>query len=148
MSVLSLPRIHFKGFTLWSPSTANNHDSVYDEAAVAPILQSGWNYQDYVDKLKTENPAWCEPWGSWNLFGDHAVACKQAAITGVELLGGPPVADPLCGATVNIRGLTWAGGAAPGRLVMTDPFSWGSETSMIVFESIVVGSGQVGFTAK
>ena len=148
MSVLSLPRIHFKGFTKWSPSTANNHDAVYDEAAAAPILQSGWTYQDYVDQLKTENPAWCEPWGSWNLFGDHGVVCEQTAVTGVQLSGGPPVSDPICGAAVNIQGRSWVGTPAAGRLVMTDPFSWGSETSMIVFDSIVLGSGALGFTAK
>lgn len=148
MSVLLLPRIHFKGLTFWSPSTANNHSEVYDEPNVEPILQPSWTYQDYVDKLKTENPAWCEPWGSWNLYGDHAVRFTGAAVTGVQLAGPLDTTDPLCGAAVNLYGKDWYQDTPPGRLVMTDPFSWGSETSQIFFDTVVVGNNQVGFSAK
>jgi hypothetical protein len=147
MSVLSLPRIHFKGLTFWSPSTANNHSEVYNEPSVTPHLQPTWTYEDFAQKLKTENKAWCEPWGSWNLYGDHAVRFNSASVTGVQLDGPLTTSDPLCGADVNLYGKDWYQDTPPGRLVMTDPFSWGSETSQIFFDKIVVGNQQIGFTA-
>ena len=89
MSILSLPRIHFQGATDWSPSTANNHNDVYDVATVAPVLQQGVTYATFLQWLKTLNPGssgvGVEVWGSWNVFGDHAVRFTNAAISGIHL---------------------------------------------------------------
>src|SRR6185369_3488264 len=160
MSILSLPRIHFQGATDWSPSTANNHNNVYDVAIVAPVLQKGVTYANFLQWLKTLNPdssgVDVEVWGSWNVYGDHAVRFTSAAITGMQP---PPAAgagsDPLQDCAINIYGLRWTGGPGPARLVMTDPLSYGENTSQIFYQSLVVGNPTpdggnppVGFSAQ
>src|SRR5215472_3439774 len=149
MSILSLPRIHFQGATDWSPSTANNHNDVYDVATVAPVLQKGVTYANFLQWLKTLNPgssgADVEVWGSWNVFGDHAVRFTNAAISGIQLSSAAGASgDPLQGCAINICGLRWTGGPGPARLVMTDPLSYGENTSQIFYRSLVVGNPTLG----
>ena len=160
MSILSLPRVHFKGSTDWSPSTANNHNNVYDVSTVAPVLQTGVTYTTFLKWLKTLNPGssgvGVEVWGSWNVYGDHAVRFTNASINGVQLSSKAIAAtDPLLGCAINIYGLRWTGGPGPARLVMTDPLSYGENTSQIFYQSIVVGTPPrdggdppIGFSAQ
>ena len=110
MSILSLPRVHFNGSTDWSPSTANNHNNVYDVSTVAPVLQTGVTYTTFLKWLKTLNPGSSgvdvEVWGSWNVYGDHAVRFTNASIHGVQLSSKAIAAtDPLLGCAINIYGL-------------------------------------------
>src|SRR3954471_24436948 len=132
MSVLSLPRIHFSGFTDWSPSTANNAPNVYDEDAVEPFLQPQVTYENYVAWLKQRNPQMLQPNGSWNVYGDHAARFAESRVTGAQLTtGAMPATDPLIGKAVDLQGLNYSDGAAPARLIMTDPFTGGEATSQI-----------------
>src|SRR5262249_10233592 len=142
MSILSLPRIHFQGTTDWSPSTANNHNNVYDVATVAPVLQKGVTYATFLQWLKTLNPdssgVDVEVWGSWNVYGDHAVRFTNAAISGIEPSSAVGAGgDPLQNCAINIYGLRWTGGPGPARLVMTDPLRFAENTSLIFYQSLV-----------
>jgi hypothetical protein len=123
MSVLSFPRIYFRGFMCWDPPTGNNNDQfptyAYDKAAL------NWNYlqlfgidqnnfklafrpwitsnlQWSVDN-QTGNPRYSPP-AEWNFFGtsacyfvqfvDAAQAIdRRSLITGGALAIGTPVAQ-------------------------------------------------------
>ena len=141
MSALSLPRIHFSGFTDWSPSTANNAPNVYDENSVEPFLQTGVTYDTYLNWLKERNPQMLQPNGSWNVYGDHATRFAESKVLGAELATGFAAAnDPLIGTGVELLGLNYSDGAAPARLVMTDPFTGGEATSQIFYQWLTVGN--------
>jgi hypothetical protein len=139
MSVLSLPRIHFSGFTDWSPSTANNAPNTYDESGVEPFLQPGVTYDTYLAWLKLRNPQMLQPNGSWNVYGDHACRFVQSRILGAQLETGAAANDPLLGKAVDLQGLNYRHGKAPARLIMTDPFTGGEATSQIFYQWLVVG---------
>src|SRR5437879_2499678 len=112
MSVLSLPRIHFFGYTDWSPCTGNNAPSMYDLALVEPVLQQGISYQQCLDWMKQRNPQMLQPNGSWNLYGDNATRFFQAKINGVQLPSGTPAGDPVTGLGVDLQGLIYSDGPA------------------------------------
>ncbi len=141
MSVLSLPRIHFSGFTDWSPSTANNAPNTYDEESVEPFLQTEVTYDSYLEWLKQRNPQMLQPNGSWNVYGDHATRFAESKVLAAELASGPTAAsDPLIGSGVDLVGLNYSAGPAPARLVMTDPFTGGEATSQIFYQSLAIGN--------
>ncbi|MEO8126920.1 MAG: hypothetical protein ABJF23_04270 [Bryobacteraceae bacterium] len=140
MSVLSRPRIHFSGFTDWSPSTANNAPNTYDEGGVEPFLQKGVTYNSYLDWLKKRNPQMLQPNGSWNVYGDHGTRFAESKVFKAELGTGSAAGDPLIGSGVDLLGLNYSDGAAPARLVMTDPFTGGEATSQIFYQWLVVGN--------
>lgn len=155
MSVLSLPRIHFTGYTDWSPSTGNNADSVYNEATVQPVLQQGVTYATFLDWMKQLDTQMQQPNGSWNVYGDHGARFTQTAITGAQLADGALTAgDPLLGQPVQLQGLIYSDGFAPARLVMTDPFTGGEATSQIFYQWLTVGvvdgpeDQRIGFKAQ
>lgn len=141
MSVLSLPRIHFSGFTDWSPSTANNAPNTYNEQDVEPFLQPGVTYDKYLAWLKDLNPKMQQPNGSWNVYGDHATQFTNTKVTAALTNSGPAApSDPLLGAPVTLQGLVYSDGPAPARLVMTDPFTGGEATSQIFYQWLVLGN--------
>src|SRR3954466_8184265 len=141
MSVLSLPRIHFSGFTDWSPSTANNAPNVYDLDTVEPFLQTVVTSETYLAWLKQRNPQMLQPNGSWNVYGDHATRFAESKVLGADLRDGKAsVTDALIGSAVDLRGLNYSDGVAPARLVMTDPFTGGEATSQIFYQWLVVGN--------
>ena len=166
MSVLSFPRIYFKGFMEWDPCTFNNNDwaefLTYDPTKVA----LNWNF------LSTQGPqippgitpdnfnTTFRPWAialqpddvdappgprlpaEWNMFGTHSVSFVQyqdmvTTISGGDLGYGQPVtSDPIIGTPVGIGG---DGGNGPGRLVDTNPVSpWSSQ---IYFGQFRFGDG-------
>ncbi len=159
MSVLSFPRIYFKGFMSWDPCTFNNNDwqefPTYDGVNVALNWQflatQGITPQNYpttfrpwaitLQKDVVDNPPGSRVPAEWNMFGTHGVQFVQygdfkSVITGGALAWNQPVtSDPLIGALVAINGDQ---GSGPGRLVDTNPFSFWS--SQIYF-------GQMSFTA-
>jgi len=140
VSILSLPRIHFTGFTDWSPSTANNAPNVYNEQDVEPFLQSGVTYDNYLPWLKSMNTQMQQPNGSWNVYGDHATKFANSVIKSAETEDGPYASDPFIGAAVSLQGLVYSDGPAPARLVMTDPFTGGEATSQIFYQWLVAGN--------
>src|SRR5215471_18507828 len=139
MSVLSLPRIHFTGFTDWSPCTGNNSSSMYLIGPVEPTLD-GMTFAEFRTWLRARDPNLLQPHGSWNLYGDNAARFAETRINGAQLASGNVAAsDPLLGKTVDLQGLIYSDGPAPARLVMTDPYTGGEATSQIFYQWIVVG---------
>jgi hypothetical protein len=159
MSVLSFPRIYFKGFMEWDPCTFNNNDwqefQTYDGVNAAlnwPFLATeGITQQNFPTTfrpwaIKLQPDAVDSPNGArvpaeWNMFGTHAVSFVQynefkTLITGGALGYDQPVtSDPLIGAPVAING---DGGSGAGRLVDTNPASFWS--SQIYFGQMSFGN--------
>ena len=146
MSVLSFPRIYFKGFMQWDPCTFNNND--WQEFPTYDAVNSALNWSF----LKTQNPPITQqnftttfrPWAialqgdnvdspsgprvpaEWNMFGGHGVSFVQYEDYTTTIIGGdlgydqPVTNDPIIGGPVNLSG---DGGSGPGRLVDTNPVS-------------------------
>src|SRR5687768_9665027 len=114
MSVLSFPRIYFKGFMEWDPCTFNNNDwaafPTYDPIAASfnwsfLLTQSitpenfttafrPWAITPQVD-TNCSDPAPGQPRVpcEWNMFGSHSVSFVQynefqSAVTGGDLAYG------------------------------------------------------------
>ncbi len=151
MSVLSFPRIYFKGYTAWDPCTFNNNDwqefPTYDGANAAlnwpflatqtpPITPENFptTFRPWAIALQNDNvdnPAGPRVPAEWNMFGSHAVSFLQYSDKVSTVTGGalaynqPATGDSLIGAPIGIMG---DGGSGPGRLVDTNPFSfWSSQ---------------------
>jgi len=155
MSVLSFPRIYFKGFMEWDPCTFNNNDwaefPTYDPTNAALnwsfLATQGMQvppgitpdnftttFRPWAIKLQQDNvdsPSGPRVPAEWNMFGTHGVSFVQyqdliTTIIGGDLAYGQPVtSDPLIGAPVGIAGDS---GSGPGRLVDTNPASpWSSQ---------------------
>jgi hypothetical protein len=140
MSIRSIPRIHFSGFTDWSPSTGNNASATYDLASVSPVLQKDVTYETFLAWMKQRTSSLQQPNGSWNIYGDHATRFAKTRITGADLPSGRITKDPLFASGVDLRGLNYREGAAPARLVMTDPYTGGEATSQIYYQWLVAGA--------
>jgi hypothetical protein len=170
MSILSFPRIYFKGYMAWDPCTFNNNDfskfPTYDPTQAA----LNWGF------LATQGPepggitpanfaTTFRPWAitlqedtqdvppgrripaEWNMFGTHDVDFvqyqdKQTVVTGGATAYGAPAAptDPLIGQPVAISN----GGDA--RLVDTNPTSFWS--SQIYWNKFILGASACGLTAE
>jgi hypothetical protein len=150
MSVLSFPRIYFKGYMEWDPCTFNNNDwqkfQTYDPANAAlnwqflatqtpPITQDNFKtaFRPWAITLQddAENPPGPRVPAEWNMFGTHGVSFVQyndltTTITGGDLeYNQPSTGDPIIGGPVSING---DGGSGAGRLVDTNPASpWSSQ---------------------
>ena len=164
MSVLSFPRIYFKGFMEWDPCTFNNNDwsmfQTYDATNAAlnwsylaqlnpPINQAnfGSTLRPWAITLQEDNSD--QPTGSrvpaeWNMFGSHGVSFVQYADKTTTIIGGdlgynqPATNDPIIGGPVVIHGDIGGQGENPGRLVDTNPSSpWSSQ---IYFGQLLFGS--------
>lgn len=160
MSVLSFPRIYFKGFMEWDPCTFNNNDwqefPTYDGVNAALnwsfLANEGITRQNYQQTFRpwairlqqdsVDNPAGARVPAEWNMFGGHGVSFVQyrdltTTVTGGALGYGQPVTgDALLGKPVAISG---DGGSGPGRLVDTNPSSFWS--SQIYFGKFAIGGG-------
>jgi hypothetical protein len=162
MSVLSFPRIYFKGMMSWDPCTFNNNDwqefPTYDGVNAAlnwPFLATqGITPQNFYSTFRpwaialqpdcVDSPGGERVPAEWNMFGTHGVSFVQypqggfqTTITGGALGYNQPVtSDPLIGLPVAITG---DGGQGPGRLVDTNPASFWS--SQIYFGGVAFGSG-------
>ncbi|HEY2294811.1 MAG TPA: hypothetical protein VGM86_29260 [Thermoanaerobaculia bacterium] len=167
MSVLSFPRIYFKGYMEWDPCTFNNNDwqefPTYDGTNAAlnwPFLATqgeqvppGITPENFTTTfrpwaIKLQPDAVDQPPGArvpaeWNMFGSHGVSFVRHEQYTTTIIGGetgynqPVTADPLIGGPVTING---DGGSGPGRLVDTNPFSFWS--SQIYFGQLSFGSGK------
>jgi hypothetical protein len=160
MSVLSFPRIYFKGFMEWDPCTFNNNDwqefPTYDGVNAAlnwSFLETqGITRQNYQQTFRpwairlqqdsVDNPAGARVPAEWNMFGGHGVSFVQygdfttTVIGGATGYGQPVTNDALLGTPVAISG---DGGSGPGRLVDTNPASFWS--SQIYFGQFAIGGG-------
>jgi hypothetical protein len=163
MSVLSFPRIYFKGYTSWDPCTFNNNDfakfPTYNGAQAAlnwpflaiqnpPVTRDNFTktFRPYAITLQNDsidNPAGARVPCEWNMFGSHAVSFVQyknytTTVTGGSLAYKKPAGnDPLIGATLAIAGDSQF--STP-KLVDTNPSSFWS--SQIYYGSLTVGGGK------
>lgn len=137
MSGLTLPRIIFSGTTSWNPNTVNNSPRNYDENTVEPVL-AGRTFAEYAAWLLQMNRSGSDVNGSWNVFGDFAVAFDPVTVTGVQTAASQqdPAQDPLIGQPVQILS-----GGAP-RMVDIDPYS--PYTTQVVFHTLSLGNDTVG----
>jgi hypothetical protein len=153
MSVLSLPRLVFRGTTSWNPNTVNNGPVTYDETDAAPqFYPQGYppggppvDAGSYDSWLKTYNDQVGLP-GSWNVYGDQGCAFAGAEITGIQLASGPAGGDPLLGQPVQMVGQSYFTSSTPPacRMVDVDPYS--PYTTQIIYLTIVIGDTTVGVT--
>jgi hypothetical protein len=159
MSVLSFPRIYFKGMMEWDPCTFNNNDwqkfQTYDGVNAAlnwPFLETeGITQQNFPTTfrpwaIKLQPDAKDSPGGArvpaeWNMFGTHGVLFNQYGDFKTTITGGalgydqPVIQDGLIGQPIAISG---DGGNGPGRLVDTNPASFWS--SQVYFGQMTFGS--------
>ena len=163
MSVLSFPRIYFKGWMQWDPCTVNNNDYLftYDGARASlnwPFLVTtgpagGITQQNFQTTfrpwLRTYQP---DTQGGiipaeWNIFGSHSVTFLQnggdqsTVVTGGAT--GPngviTSGDPLIGGA-----LTLIGDSQPPVMVDTNPSAYWA--TQIFWSSISIGSGAAAIT--
>src|ERR1035438_1177205 len=123
MSVLSFPRIYFKGNAQWDPCTFNNNDwqafQTYDATNAAlnwpflatqkpPITPGNFTdtFRPWAIALQNDNtdtPPGPRVAAEWNMFGSHAVSFVQYQDKATTIIGGdvaygePVTADPLIG---------------------------------------------------
>lgn len=167
MSVLSFPRIYFKGFMEWDPCTFNNNDwqafQTYDPTNAAlnweflktqtpPITPEnfGTTFRPWAITLQgdtEDDPAGARIPAEWNMFGTHDVSFlqyqdKATTVTGGALACHKPVTnDPLIGKVISVTGDDGNGSAC---LVDTNPASFWS--SQIYFGTMQLGDSNTGFS--
>ncbi len=152
MSVLSFPRLYFKGNIGWDPCTFNNNDfqafQTYDATNAAlnwsflktltpPITQDNFKTTFRPWSIKLQGDDIDDPKGprvpaEWNMFGSHNVNFVQynqyqSLVTGGALSTTNQAAagDPVLGAPVTLMGDSATSGA---KLVDTNPSSfWSSQ---------------------
>ncbi len=166
MSVLSFPRIYFKGFVEWDPCTFNNNDwqefPTYDGAKVSlnwpflatqnpPITPQNFTsaFRPWAIELQqddVDSPSGPRVPAEWNMFGSHSSKFVQqggsqsasTVITGGALSPTSFVSsDPLMGGPVVLDGDSQY---APAVLVDTNPFSFWS--SQIYWGTISFGNAK------
>ena len=148
MSVLTGPRIYFKGEISFSPCTSNNLARYYDEDTNTVRLPDGVTYDDfktYIMGMSGPNIR-----SGWNYYGDHATVfvADQTQVTGGVCAKGNYVGsgDPLIGQPVAILGNTLGDpdGTGACRLVDIDPYS--SWSSAIYFDRFQLGGDQTSIS--
>jgi hypothetical protein len=166
MSVLSFPRIYFKGFIGWDPCTFNNNDwqefQTYDPVNAAlnwPFLATQAATPQNPDGITPQNfQTTFRPWAielqpdavdspngarvpcEWNMFGTHNVSFVQYGDFKTVITGGALE----YGQTVSSDSLIGApvaigGSGSPAKLVDTNPTAFWS--SQIYFGQLAFGSG-------
>lgn len=148
MSVLSLPRVYFRGMISWNPATSNNNPDTYDGVNAKVILPSGQTYKTFKKWMMGTQGGNIQ--SGWDYYGDHG--CNfvpgKTVITGGVLSQGAPASrrDPLVGRPIQILGNTFNAQTKlpPCRLVDVDPASgWSAQ---IYFDSLAIGEGDASIT--
>lgn len=151
MSVLSFPRIYFKGYIGWDPCTFNNNDWQQFQTYDAANAELNWDFLASQGVTPENFQQTFRPWAitlqddtnpndapsgkripaEWNMFGSHAASFVQYKDTTTTIIGGdmgynqPVTNDPVIGQQVSING---DNGGGPGLLVDTNPASpWSSQ---------------------
>ena len=158
MSVLSIPRIFFNGYSQWDPCTINNNDQwpTYD----FPIAELNWdflakqnppitkdNFQTlfptWAQTLQLYQNQWQQPPAEWNYYGGNDFSLqgkgKQTVVTGGQLSYGnkPTTSDPLVNSAVSILGDAYPWGNTPtsARLVDVNPDAfWSTDFYLRYFQ--------------
>lgn len=174
MSVLSFPRVYFKGYMEWDPCTFNNNDwpvgfPTYNPAYAAlnwPYLATQAVTQSNPNGITPENfTTLFRPWAitlqddacdgqpglripaEWNMFGTHGVSFVQYRDLTTTIIGGDlGYNQPSTNDPIigEPVSISGDGGNGPGRLVDTNPSSPWS--SQIYFGQLAFGSGDNSFS--
>ena len=168
MSVLTVPRIFFRGFSEWNPATTNNNDQwpTYDFVNAAlnwsflatqdpPITRQNASslFPTWVQQLQTYTPssgaAWQQPPAEWNYYGGNestlytTTTNQQTIVTGGQVAydESTVTSDPVVNAAINILGDPYPGATTPTlpRLVDVNPDAfWNSN---VYLRSVQLGDG-------
>ena len=124
MSVLSFPRLYFRGVMSWDPIVSNNDPTNYDGIAARARLAPG----ETVGCFRQRMIASTVERGDWNYFGTHVCTLEEAQITGGTLNpgDGDTLDDALIGAPVGLTG----------KLVDIDP---AGVPSQLFFDEFTLG---------
>ncbi len=152
MSVLSLPRLYFRGEMSWNPSTSNNYPEVYTESDNTANT-NGKSENEFTQEvvLGFKN--------CWNYYGDQSssLISEETQIIGItnktQIVGGTLPdgnqanhQDPLIGKPVQILGNIFNDHPTGARLVDVDAYAnW---TSQIFFKQLVIGNDEIGITGQ
>jgi hypothetical protein len=167
MSVLSFPRIYFKGYMGWDPCTFNNNDwqefPTYDGANAAlnwsflatqgeqvppGITPDNFTttFRPWAIKLQpdaVDQPSGARIPAEWNMFGTHGVSFVQYNQYTTTVIGGELGYGSYISSGDGLIGgpvsIKGDNGSGPGRLVDTNPFSFWS--SQVYFDQLSFGSG-------
>jgi hypothetical protein len=158
MSILSYPRINFRGVFRTNPCTANN-DDVMPAVVERDIDSFGADLagmtDDQIHAYLREQVMMSYPGSSdcmafmrsgWNLYGDHFTAFDNTVVTSV--VSGPNAADqattaaqdPLVGLPVVILGSATGDPARRGDPILCDLDSTGLVTTQLWIGGLQVGS--------
>ena len=159
MSILSYPRINFRGVFRTNPCTANNDDVM--PAVVERDIDSfgadlaGMTDDQIHDYLREQvmmsypgsNTCLAFMRSGWNLYGDHFTGFDNTVVTSV--VTGPAasqqlttaVQDPLIGETVAVLGSVTGDPARRGEPILCDLDSTGLVTTQLWIGGLQVGSG-------
>jgi hypothetical protein len=159
MSILSFPRVNFRGVFRTNPCTANN-DDVMPAVVERDIDSLGATVagmtDDQIHAYLREQVSMSYPGSNscvafmrsgWNLYGDHFTAFDDTVVTSV--VTGPTAAeqsttaaqDPLVGAAVNVLGSVTGDPARRGDPILCDLDSTGLVTTQLWIGGLQLGSG-------
>jgi hypothetical protein len=162
MSILSFPRINFRGVFRTNPCTANNDDVMpavveRDVDSLGATL-SGMT-DDQVHAYLREQVSMSDPGGKsctpfirsgWNLYGDHFTSFDDAVVASV--VRGPqpadriasPAGDPLVGQPVFLLGSVSSDPLRRGDAVLCDLDATGLVTTQLWVGGLQIGGGPDG----
>jgi hypothetical protein len=168
MSVLSFPRIYFKGYMAWDPCTFNNNDwtqfptyqpinsalnwSFLSSQGITPDNPQGITPDNFTTTFRpwaialqgdsVDQPSGARIPAEWNMFGTHGVSFVQYDKYTTTIIGGDTEYQKPVTSDPIIGGkvsIAGDGGGGQGRLVDTNPASpWSSQ---IYFGQLGFGSG-------
>ena len=161
MSILSYPRLNFRGVFRTNPCTANN-DDVMPSVVERDIDSFGSDLagmtddqiHDYLREqvmMSYQGSDTCIAFmrSGWNLYGDHFTGFDDTVVTSV--VTGPlpsdqfttPAADPMVGQAVTVLGTVTGDPARRGEPILCDLDSTGLVTTQLWIGGLQLGSGGV-----
>ena len=161
MSILSYPRLNFRGVFRTNPCTANNDDVM--PSVVERDIDSfgndlaGMTDQQIHDYLRQQvmmsypgsNNCMAFMRSGWNLYGDHFTGFDDTVVTSV--VTGPlpadqfttPAEDPIVGQALTVLGSVTGDPARRGEPILCDLDSTGLVTTQLWIGGLQLGSGGV-----
>jgi hypothetical protein len=176
MSVLSFPRIYFRGVMCFDPPTGNNNDQfptyAYDQASLNWAFLANYNikpdnFQSTFGPWVCSNQAYINqstmqcaqsPPGEWNYFGSNACyfvqyedisrgIIRKSLVTGGALaLGKPATQDPLFGKPIELIGDVFGSPEASRPGRLVDNNPACDYSSQIYFHSMRFGDDRTGIS--
>ncbi|MGH7522992.1 MAG: hypothetical protein ACREK8_01670, partial [Gemmatimonadales bacterium] len=162
MSILSYPRINFRGVFRTNPCTSNN-DDVLPAAVERDIDSLGASLAGMTDDqvnaylreqvYMSNNPtAPCVAFlrSGWNLYGDHFTAFDNTVVTSIVTGPAPSqqlttaAADPLIGEAIAVLGSVTGDPARRGDPIICDLDSTGLVTTQLWIGGLQIGSPGAG----